>query len=190
MSIFTWSSCVFFTVTGSATNSGLFETNEIKCQYREAKGTRPRWGYRKYYACNLAKIHSHVCTGGKGTVVILKAFWMLVCTEGLAYAIHQPFFMLYQVHFSLLWSSALSLSRTRAPMGIVRLWAALLSQSRGVLHEWYLLKQSMCRCPTLKTIQPEAGMDPLWFRAHTARWCWGGDILQRAFGHSTCFLVV
>lgn len=74
-------------------------TNEIKPQYREVKGSRPRCSYRKY-PCNLTKIHSHVCNEGKGTILILKVFWVLVYTEGLAYAIPQSFFMLYQAHFS------------------------------------------------------------------------------------------
>lgn len=65
----------------SATNSWLFATRKIKDQHREARGTRPRCNCRKYFACNLAKTHSHVCSGGKGTVLTLKAFRVLVCSE-------------------------------------------------------------------------------------------------------------
>lgn len=106
-------------------------TREIKHQYKEARGTRPRCNYRKYFACNLAKIHSHVCTGGKGSVLTLKDFSMLECTEGLAYAIHQLFFVLHQPHFSLLLSSTVPWQN----QGSNGLWAALPSQPRAVLNE-------------------------------------------------------
>lgn len=153
MSVFTWSLYIFFVAMWSTTNSWLFATREIKHQYRGARGTRPRYNCREYFACNLAKIHSHVCTGGKGTVLTLKAFKSVGMHWGSGLCHTQLFSVLHQPHFSLLLSRSVPLLN----QGSSGLWAALLSQPRGVLNEWYLLKQRRCRCTTLRTW---SGIDP------------------------------
>lgn len=152
-------------------------TREIKHQYKEARGTRPRCNCRKYFACNLAKIHSHVCTGGKGSVLIwgISACWNALRVWLMPYI---SFSLCYTNPISPSCSPALSLGRIRVPMGCGQLfphsqeqfWMSDICWSRegAGAQLWGPSNLSRDR--------------PLWFRS---RWCWGRDILHRAFKYST-----
>lgn len=155
----------------SATTSWLFATREIKHSTEKPEGQDQDATAENILFATLPKSTAMFALEGRG----LSLLWRLSeCWYALRSGLHHTSAFLHATP-----TPFLTPAPQNCPFPETRLqWAvaALPSQPREVLNEWYLLKQSVDAQP-----QGPSSLSrdkPLWFRS---RWCWGRFILHRAF---------
>lgn len=155
----------------SATTSWLFATREIKHSTEKPEGQDQDATAENILFATLPKSTAMFALEGRG----LSLLWRLSeCWYALRSGLRHTSAFLHAIP-----TPYLSPAPQNCPFPETRLqWAvaALPSQPREVLNEWYLLKQSVDAQP-----QGPSSLSrdkPLWFRS---RWCCGRFILHRAF---------